>query len=188
MSRLLQVTSENVLAAWKMLLSFRKTDWALSDYPIVIRTQPNGLITESRVSTIETHLYVARVVKWWALSTSGVTAADAKRQLAIQFEAQRDYRQREGRPLPRPGTPVPIEFASQERVDAYGELKDDFVRRVLDLDWAFISDESSLWDFHTDISNQELNAKITQIYAVDVSDIQSGNLAAILERIAVRRS
>jgi hypothetical protein len=39
---------------------------------------------------------------------------------------------------------VPIEFAPQERVDAYGELKDDFVRRVLNLDWAFISDESSL--------------------------------------------
>jgi hypothetical protein len=170
-----------------MLLSFRKTDWALTDYPIAIRTQPNDCISESRVSSIEKHPYVARVVKWGALSASGITAADAKRQLAIRFGVQRDYRQREGRPLPRPGTAVAIEFAPQERVDAYGELKDDFVRRVPNLDWAFISDESSLWDFHTDTSNQEVNAKVTEVYRVDVSDIQSGNLADILERIAVSR-
>jgi len=160
-SRKVQSIRENVLAVWKMLLSFRKTDWALTDYPVVIRTQPNASITESRVSAIEKLPYVARAAKWSALSASGITPADARRQLAIQFEALRDCRQREGKPLPRPGTPVTIEFASQERVDAYGELKDDFVRRVLNIDWAFISDESSLWDFHTDTNNQELNAKIT---------------------------
>ena len=55
---------------------------------------------------------------------------------------------KEGKKLPRPGTHVEIEFASRDRVDAHAELAEDFIRRVLNLDWAFVSDESSLWDFH----------------------------------------
>jgi hypothetical protein len=39
-------------------------------------------------------------------------------------------------------------------------------------------------DFHADSDNSRLNAKIMEIYGVDVSDIQSGGLAAIFERIA----
>lgn len=63
-------------------------------------------------------------------------------------------------------------------------LADDFVRRVLDIDGAWISDESSLWDFHHKETNAALVAKIREIYGVDVSDIESGNLADILDRIA----
>jgi hypothetical protein len=37
-------------------------------------------------------------------------------------------------------------------------------------------------------SNDELHTKIAEVYRVDVSDIKSGNLADILERIAASRS
>jgi len=86
--------------------------------------------------------------------------------------------------MPRPGTKVPIEFAPSTRVYADQGLAEDFIRRVLGLEWAFISDQSSLWDFHTGETNQILIAKIQDLYGVDVSDIESGNVAIILERIA----
>jgi len=67
-------------------------------------------------------------------------------------------------------------------------LSEDFIRKVLDLDWAWISDESSLWDFHMEQDNQALYAKIWEIYGVDVSDIQSARLWEILDRIEKSRA
>jgi hypothetical protein len=90
--------------------------------------------------------------------------------------------------LPRPGTKVPIEFAANERVGQHSELAKDFVKRVLGLDWAWISDESSLWDFHEDETNESLIEKIRHTYGVDVSDISNGNLADIFDRILERRT
>jgi hypothetical protein len=84
-------------------------------------------------------------------------------------------------------TPRSIEFAPQDRVDAHPVLLDDFIHRVLELEGAFISDESSLWDFHMDMNNDELLARIKRVYSIDVSDIESGNIADILERIAAKR-
>ncbi len=76
------------------------------------------------------------------------------------------------------------EFAQRKRVGAHAELAEDFTRRVLNLDWAFISDESSLWDFHEDLANEALTTRIKEVYGVDVSDIESAKLPDILERIA----
>jgi hypothetical protein len=80
--------------------------------------------------------------------------------------------------------PKHLEFASRKRVSAHPELAEDFTRRVLNLDWAFISDESSLWDFHEAGTNGALIARIKEVYGVDVSDIESATLPEILERIA----
>jgi hypothetical protein len=90
--------------------------------------------------------------------------------------------------LPRPGTKVPIQFAASERVGQHSELAKDFIKRILDIDWAWISDESSLWDFHGDQTNQSLTEKIRHIYGIDVSDISSGNLADIFDRISKYRA
>jgi len=76
-----------------------------------------------------------------------------------------------------------MEFAASNHVDQHAELAKDFVRRVLEIDWAWISDESSLWDFHSDETNEKLVNRIRGIYGVDVSDISSGNLADIFDRI-----
>jgi hypothetical protein len=66
----------------------------------------------------------------------------------------------------------------------FPELKADFIRRVFDLPWVFLSEESSLGDFNETESNDLLVGKIRTVYGVDVSDITSGNLAEIFERIA----
>jgi hypothetical protein len=76
------------------------------------------------------------------------------------------------------------EFAPSERVNENRKIAEDFTRRVLGLEWAWISDESSLWDFHTEKTNDAMFAKIRDIYGVDVSDISSGRLYEIFERIA----
>jgi hypothetical protein len=76
------------------------------------------------------------------------------------------------------------EFASRNRIDQHPEIERDFIRRVLELPWALITDESSLWDFHQDVTNQAFVEKIRAVYGIDVSDIPQGNIADILGRIA----
>jgi hypothetical protein len=131
--------------------------------------------------------YWASIVNWWVVGEGGETPEEALRNLAKRFEETRNRMLLDGKTMPRPGTHVAIEFAPQEKVEGHCELKNDFVRRVLKLDWAWISDQSSLWDFHTNETNQSYFRTISLLYGVDVSDIESGNIAEILERIALAR-
>lgn len=78
---------------------------------------------------------------------------------------------------------MPIELAANNRVEQHSELAKDFIRRILEVNWAWISDESELSDFHEDETNDKIIEKIRRIYGVDVSDISSGNLADIFDRI-----
>lgn len=91
--------------------------------------------------------------------------------------------------MPRPGSAVPVSFASTERVRANTALHDDFIVRVLDFgpgDLVFISDQSSLGDFGDDAYVAALQKKIVDAYGVDVSDLKEGLLCDILERIQRR--
>src|SRR5437016_4451074 len=128
---------ETLVAAWKYCRSFRKSEWELSDYPVVIREQKTNLDLGFEPPRFEQQRYLARVVKWWVLNGGGNTPKAAMQDLAVRFEEMKSDREREGRALPRPGTTVPIEFAPTGQVDADPELKNDFIRRVLGLEWAF---------------------------------------------------
>jgi hypothetical protein len=172
-------------ARWKWLLSLFKRDWTLSDYPISVREHE---IDASYVGTrLKQHRYSAQIVNWWAISGQGDTKAEALQELQKWFVTAKDEKAKQGKTLPRPGAHVAIEFAPRERVNAHAELAEDFIRRVLNLNWAWISDESSLWDFHSSDDNQYLIAKINEVYGVDVSDIDSARLWQILDRIAISR-
>ncbi|MGD1105933.1 MAG: hypothetical protein ABR865_02750 [Terracidiphilus sp.] len=103
--------------------------------------------------------------------------------LGEQFAQRKKDWLKKGKTLPRPGVNVPIEFAPQERVNAHSKLAEDFIHRVLGLPSAWISDKSSLWDFHFEETNEALLAKIREVYGVDVSDIESARLWEIFERI-----
>ncbi len=174
--------NEQLHAARKFCLSLHKRNWKLDDYPIAVRKQE--IDPDCVGSRLNQHRYAARVVNWWAMSGTGDTKQEARQLLEEHFASVKAERVKTGEGLPRPGTKVPIQFASQERVKAYPELAEDFIHRVLNLDRAWISDESSLWDFHHNKTNEELIAKINEVYGVDVSDIQSAKLAEVLERIA----
>jgi hypothetical protein len=176
----------HIRATWKWSLSLLKRDWTLTDYPIAVREH---VIDPVYVGTrLKQHRYSASIVNWWAVSGGGNTKDEALEELHKRFAAENARRAEEHKRLPRPGTQVPTEFVSRQRIDAHPELMEDFVRRVLGLDWAWISDESSLWDFHASDDNQALISRINEVYGVDVSDIESGRLCEILERIAAKQS
>jgi hypothetical protein len=51
-----------------------------------------------------------------------------------------------------------------------------------------ITDESSLWHFHIDDSDDPYVGRIRAVYGIDVTDIESGNIAEILDRIAAAKA
>jgi hypothetical protein len=168
----------HVHAAWKYGLSFLKRDWQLQDYPIrVMKQEPTELDPDSRYQLRGP--YIAQIINWWVMDGAGATKAEALADL------ERVFRERTAQKLkPRPGTRVPVEYVAQDRVTAHPELLHDFTRRVLELDWVWVSDQSSLWDFHDRKNNDEYIERIRRVYGIDVSDIESANLADILDRIA----
>ncbi|MGB7188513.1 MAG: hypothetical protein WBD10_00110 [Acidobacteriaceae bacterium] len=171
-------------ALWKLALSFRKRNWELSDYPVRVRSQEVNLqIGPSR----RVPAFAAEIINW-SLSGVGNSPEEALENLKNNFEAVKRQRRVEGKPLLRPGTRLPIEFASTDRIDIHPELSKDFIQCVLGLESAWISDESSLWDFHSDETNDFLFARIREIYGVDVSDIKSAKLSEILDRISNART
>ena len=164
--------------AWKRAHSYRKKTWEFRDYPISVREQKD---------VPENSRYWARVLGW-NLDETSTTREGAVAALQHRFQIRKTELEAEGKLLPRPGTKVPIKFGSQDRILANDFLANDFIERILDMDWAFLTDESSLWHFHTGTSNEEYFAKIKEVYFVDVSDIESGNIADILDRIADARA
>jgi hypothetical protein len=154
-----------------------KHEWTLDDYPIRISFQPPAEpLHKSRFKPLP---WTASVINWPGMSGSASSRPGALEELRKNFDRFKATKPN----LPRPGTKVPIEFAARERVGQHSELANDFIKRVLDLEWAWISDESSLWDFHGEETNEILTDRIHRIYGVDVSDISSGNLADIFDRI-----
>ncbi len=168
---------ERIQIGWKWLLSFRKRTWTVADYPA--RVKVNGPAPEPNIA------YFAQILNWPGPVGLGPTKAEAYKQLSSHLEEIRQHRQT----MPRPGTHVPIQFASTERVQADPALLDDFIERILLFsrnDPVFISDESSLHDFGDTAKVQELATRIKDVYSIDVADIaeDSGNIAEILERIS----
>jgi hypothetical protein len=85
--------------------------------------------------------------------------------------------------------PRQIELASTLEVDKFESIASDFFPRILDMDRndCLITDESSLWDFHGEGSNEPFYSKILEAYGIDVSDVDRGNLVKIFQRIAEAR-
>jgi hypothetical protein len=133
------------------------------------------------------HRYIVSIVNWWVMSGGGETEQEALQELEKDFATTKIEKAKAKRSLPRPGEHVPIEFASRQLVSAHPELEEDFIRRVLNLEWAWLSDQSSLWNFHHAETNESLVARIKDVYGVDVSDIESAKISEILERIAGTR-
>jgi hypothetical protein len=177
---------EGLYAAWKYLLSFRKSDWELGDYPIRFRDfgVPPVQITE-RLKMVA---WEARIINWPMMMGSGDTPEEALADLAKRF----NERKASDDPLPRPGCRVPLEeqidFAPDERITARTVLVADFLKRIFDMDYrkVWLSDQSTIWHLHypCDDEDEPILEKIRRIYGVDVSDLEDGIIADIIERIA----
>lgn len=164
---------------WKYWLSFLKKDWHLRDYPIRVRefaTHPEPPGNRWHAPRYEA------VIEGWHLTGHGDTKAEARARLVEAFARAKA----EPKPLPRPGVLVPFDFASTERIDAHGDLVDDFLERVLGVKAAWVSDLSGLGEFSVDTPEQVYLDRIREIYGVDCSELADAPLVDILDRIAAR--
>ena len=165
----------------KYLASFWKAEWSLADYPIRVRefTDPPPLPPNSHLTPVR---WNAQIEGWATVQGHGETRDEALANLAELFQR----RVASGKPLPRPGTKhIDIQIASVERLAEVEYLADRFFTDVIEMDYGdcFISDESSLWDFHAEADNERYFERINNIYGVNVRDIESANIVEILERI-----
>lgn len=175
---------QKIRAIFSWLLSFRKTNWTIDDYPIRLRKQV--------VEPYEQHgrlkpvVWSAQIINWWQMAGHGETEDAAFANLRENFERFREAHER----LPRPGTGAPLEFSSANLIEQHEEIARDFLIRILNLNYdeCFISDESSLWDFHCEDTNEEYYRKIVQTYDIDVSDVPGAKLGLIFERIATKQT
>jgi hypothetical protein len=176
------IDRQQLKARWKQALSYLKSEWSIDDYPVRLKYQADEQTPPGSSGKVVP--WVAQVVNWWQLAGYGNTPAEARLDLAQRFLKQKDTRAT----LPRPGTHVEPEFASNVEIQKFDRLAVGFLDRVLGLDASqcFISDETSLGDFHDRENNEHLNDRILEIYGVDVSDIKGGNLAKIFERLTSR--
>jgi len=163
----------------KRILSYRKRAWNIHDYPIRISEQKaqGDSGQEGRMNLVR---WSAQIINWWQMSGHGDTRDEAMSKLEEsfrQFQATHDK---------RPGTGAPIEFASANLIQKHEDLAREFLQRILglNLDECFISDESSLWDFHNEETNEAYYRKIILLYNVDVSGVEGAKLGQILETIS----
>ena len=80
-----------------------------------------------------------------------------------------------------------FECAPTSGVDMFQTIAEDFLKRILDLDSkeCLITDESSVYDF-VDFAEAELRTRVRDVYSLDISEIESGNLLKIFRRIQKR--
>ena len=169
-------TRRYLKALSKWLRSFTKSAWDFEDYPIEIRMQ------RADPGDTEIPKYAARIINWWTLVGLGETGSEARDNLREAFA-----RRKKDRPLPRPGTRIPITFASTDRISQFEALAADFFPPILghEFNECFVSDESSLMDFGEEW--QDYCARILLRYKVDISGMEPGNLVRIFERIDASR-
>jgi hypothetical protein len=168
----------------KYLLSFFKTNWTLEDYPVRFR---HFRVDESGARRRLTPVpWMARVINWPLMFGHGQTKEEAYADLKRHFEEYKG----QSKTLPRPGTRVrpEIELAPTVEIEPYEPLAGEFFEKVLAMNYGecLVTDESSLWDFHGEETNEEYHRKIVEVYGVDVSDIESGNLVQIFKRISAQ--
>jgi len=84
-----------------------------------------------------------------------------------------------------------IEFAPTTGIDRFFGISKEFMKKIFDFEPGeyLISDESSLHDF-TGLDEMDLSDShkmIQDVYDIDVSDIESGNMLDIFTRIYKKR-
>jgi hypothetical protein len=169
--------------AW--VKSFFKLRWRFDDHPLDYIDQ--GECNRSLPERLQHKRWRADLVNWYEMSGTGETKEAAFEDSKQKFAARETSEEKMCRPGTGPGSSFPetpkIVFPENQRIDNYPELRDGFISRVLELEWAWVTDESSLWDFHENETNDEYYSRIFEIYGVDVSDIEGAKLTLILEKI-----
>jgi hypothetical protein len=169
--------SRKIRARMAWAASFLKRRWDFGDYPLDYVDQ--GERNPNLPERLQHKRWRADLINWPAVSGLGESRAEALADAKEKFFAY----QVSGEKMWRPGTGPGIVFADNHSVAEHAALRDHFIQNVLGLEWAWVSDESSLWDFHEKADNSDLYLKIGEVYGVDVSYVEGAKLAAIFAEI-----
>jgi hypothetical protein len=178
---LMHMFSNRLRIARSWLASFFRREWRPEHYPIRVREQA-GVPDEAR--------WCAYVLSWPGPVGLGRTGVEARAALEASLRDIARKRREDGKPVPRPGTGLPIRFASTERIDADPALLGEFITRVLGFgadDPVFISDESTIGDFGDADRVSEIRSNIQEHFGVTVDQSDPVRIADVLERIRERR-
>lgn len=143
---------DQVRAIGRFVASFFKESWSLGDYPVRILHRPvDPAKTHGRLKPFA---WTAQIVNWWHMRGDGHSRGEALASLQERFS-----RFREANLLPRPGrgAALKVEMAPSGVVEANAEIVDDILERVIGCapGDCLVTDESSLWDFHSGEDNRE---------------------------------
>ncbi|NLG28833.1 MAG: hypothetical protein GX557_13045 [Chloroflexi bacterium] len=173
--------SRRMRIAKSWLASFFHKNWQPEHYPIYVRQQAH-VPDELR--------WCACVLNWAGPVGLGSTEQGARTALLAELHAVAARRREEGKPMPRPGTRVPILFASTTRVKADPALLNEFIGKALGFGpgaFVFISDESTICDFGDDERVAEIRATIRDRFGVAVDEPEPVRIADVLEKIRRKR-
>jgi hypothetical protein len=169
-----------IKAIIKQIKSYFKADWDFDDYPTETWEILNAGENEAR--------YGAGIINWAMMVERGETPEKALAALKDDFTLYKNNNNQ----LPRPGTKVPIKFASTGNIEKYEKTAADFFEKVLNTDYydGFYSDGSILAYFEPGNDEEkarrmreEIIRKILVLYNVDISYIYDEPLWRIFERI-----
>ncbi len=169
-----------IIVSW--LASFVRSEWKPEYYPIEIRKQ-EGVPLEAR--------WYARVLNWPGPGGLGTTKDEARTALLKNLREIALKRLQDGKSMPRPGTGLPIEFASTARVLKDPALLEDFIIHILGFapsDPVFISDESSISDFGNDDRITQIRRQIEEYYGILVTEPEPVLIADVLDRVRERKN
>jgi len=161
-----------LLATYKYLLSFRKVEWSLEDYPVRLRHQTTSAETPA------VRAWCAQIVNWWLLVGFGDTPEGALDDLRERLEATRARGA-----LPRPGTEPPIELVPADELRRHGEFAYEFVERVVGIRPFFMSDQTSLADFCTSEEAPDVHRKTALLYGIDTRGMIDEPLWKVLDLV-----
>lgn len=162
--------------------SFFHGDWELADYPVrVFERDASPDLGRMRPFT-----WTAQVINWWYMRGDGYSREEALEDLRRAFEGFRATN-----PLPRPGrgAELKITFAPSDLLDRHRQTAEELVESLFGIppNDCFLSDDSTLWDFHQESLNDQFAALIRDRYGVDITDLQPPTVWAIAERIDQKR-
>jgi hypothetical protein len=170
--------------------SFFKSDWRFEDYPLDYIDQ--GECSPNLPERLQHKRWRVDLVNWWEMSGQGDTKEISRVDARQKFEARKASGEKMVRPGVGQGSRLPtgpkVIFPENQRIDNYPDLRDHFIFEVLHLPWAWVTDESSLWDFHSEHDNNAKLSRIREVYSVDVSDVPGAKLIDILEKIMTEKT
>jgi hypothetical protein len=179
------ISMDEIKALIKWILSHFKRNWSFEDYPT--KTWKNKNAIEKKDS------FGACIVNWALMVEHGETPEKALLALKNNFKLKKDNNVI----FPRPGTKVPIKYASTEKIELYEKTAYDFFKNILDMNFynGFYSDQSYLYYFELS-EDEELVSKFREniikktllFYNIDITNIYYEPLWKILEHIEINKT